>query len=115
MKTGPNFLRLDFTKPGIDPKLFPRERLFYWLVQPRIPVVASDNPLVTLFIRGMLSGEKVTFVYAGGSMPGAPRTINVSLVFRHPTESGIYIAGYCHSRAANRIFRIDLAMIFQKV
>jgi hypothetical protein len=91
----------------IDPNLH------YWLVQARIPIVASNDPLVAHFIEGMLTGEKVTFVYVGGSMPGAPRTISVSLVFRHKTTGGIYIAGYCHARAANRVFRTDLAMVFE--
>jgi len=87
--------------------------LHYWLVQPRIPIVASNDPLVAHFIQGMFTGEQITFVYVGGSRPGAPRTISVSLVFRHKTTGGIYIAGYCHDRAANRVFRTDLAMVFE--
>jgi hypothetical protein len=113
MKSEPKLLGPALVKSGLYAKLFRREKLIQWLGQPRIPVVASDDPLVTLFVRGMLTGEKITFVYVGGSVPGAPRTISVSLVFRHETTGGIYIAGYCHSRAANRVFRIDLAMVTQ--
>jgi hypothetical protein len=64
-----------------------------------------------MFIQSMVTGEQVDLMYVEGSTPGLPRKINLSLVFQHQTEGGIYVAGYCHSRAANRIFRIDLAMV----
>jgi len=103
------FIQSGLIVPKLDPKKFPPERLFHWLAAPRIPVLASDDPLVTMCVQAVLKKEQVDLIYIGGSTPGAPRKINVSLVFQHTTEGGIYVAGYCHSRNANRIFRIDRA------
>jgi hypothetical protein len=33
---------------GLNPKLFPSEKLFYWLVRPRNPVLASNDPLASI-------------------------------------------------------------------
>jgi hypothetical protein len=95
---------------GLDPKLFPSETLFYWLIKARNPVLASDDPLAKMFIAGMLTGEKVQFIYWGGSQSGSPRNVNVSLIFQHEAESRIYVAGFCHERQANRVFALDLVM-----
>jgi len=101
----------DLIRAGLDPKLFPSEKLFYWLVQPRNPVLASDDPLANMFIEAMLTGEPVEFIYVGGSKPGSPRKVNVSLVFQHETAGRIYIAGYCPERSSNRVFALDLIMV----
>ena len=95
---------------GLDPDLFPPEDLFYWLAQPRNPVFTCDDPMGRMFIERMLTGEPVSFVYQGGSEPGAVRTISVSLVFQHEPEGRIYISGYCLERKANRVFALDLVM-----
>jgi predicted DNA-binding transcriptional regulator YafY len=97
--------------PKLKPSQFPNERLFSWLLQARLPVLASEDPLVTMFIQGMLTGERVDFIYVGGSQPGLPRAISVSFVFQHSEHGRIYIAGYCHLRSANRVFALDLAMV----
>jgi hypothetical protein len=73
----------DLIRIGLDPKIFPPKKLFYCLVRPRNPVLASDDPLARMFIEGMLTGEPVEFIYVGGSKPGSPRKVNVSLVFQH--------------------------------
>jgi predicted DNA-binding transcriptional regulator YafY len=96
---------------GLDPKLFPPERLFYWLARPRNPVFATNDPLANMFIEGMLKGEPIEFIYVGGSTPGSARKVNVSLVFQHEPEGRIYVAGYCPERSANRIFALDLIMV----
>ena len=96
---------------GLDPKLFPPERLFYWLIKPRNPVLASENPLTKMFIEGMLTGEPVDFIYVGGSKPGSRRKVNVSLVFQHEPDGRVYVAGYCEEREANRVFALDLVMV----
>jgi len=101
-----NLLRL-----GLDPKLIPSEKLFYWLVQPRHPVWASDDPLANMFIEAMLTGEPVEFIYVGGSKPGNPRRVNVSLVFQHEPQGRIYVSGYCPERSSNRVFALDLIMV----
>ena len=97
---------------SLNPKPCPSEELFRWLALPRYPVLASENPLVNRFIESMFEGEPVDFIYIGGTKPGSPRKVIVSLVFQHEPADGIYIAGYCLERRANRIFRLDLIMTF---
>ncbi len=94
MKNIRNFKPQDLERTGPDPKLFPPERRFYWLFRPRNPVLASDDPLTKMFIEGMLKNEPVQFIYIGGSKPGGPRKVNVSLVFQLEEEERIYVAGY---------------------
>jgi len=101
----------DLFKIGLDPKFFPLEKLFYWLIQPRTPVLASDNPLANIFIEAMMTNEPVEFIYVGGSKPGSPRKVNVSLVFQHKPEGRIYVAGYCRERSANPVFVLNLIMV----
>jgi hypothetical protein len=96
---------------GLDPKLFPSANLFYWLGRPRHPVWLSDDPLANTFIEAMLTGEPVAFIYVGGSKPGSPRSVNVSLVFQHDPEGRIYVSGYCPESASNRVFALDLIMM----
>jgi hypothetical protein len=60
----------DLLKIGLDPKFFPPEKLFYWLIQPRNPVLASDNSLANMFIEAMLTGEPVEFIYVGDRSQG---------------------------------------------
>jgi len=97
--------------PGLDPKQFPPEKLFYWLARPRNPVLASDDPLARMFIQAMLRNEPVEFIYVGGSKPGSYRRVNVALVFQHEPEGRIYVTGYCRERAAIRVFALDLVMV----
>jgi hypothetical protein len=111
MKNIGNIQPQDLIRIGLDPKLFPPERLFYWMTRPRNPVLASDNPLANIFIESMLKGEPVEFIYVGGSKPGSQRKVNVSLVFQHEPEGRIYVAGYCPERSANRVFALDLIMV----
>ena len=111
MKYKRKIMRPDLIQPGIDPKLFPSEKLFYWLSRPRNPLLACNDPLANMFIEGMLTGEPVEFIYVSGSKPGCPRSVNVSLVFQHEPEGRIYVAGYCPERSANRVFALDLIMV----
>lgn len=64
-----------------------------------------------MFIKAMITGKPTNFIYAGGSMPGFPRTVQVSLVFQHEPGGRIYVAGYCPERSANRVFSLDLIMV----
>jgi hypothetical protein len=66
--------RNNLALPGIASEQFPKERLFYWLIQPRNPVLVSENPVVKMFIEAMITGEKTDFIYVGGSTPGLKRT-----------------------------------------
>ena len=90
---------------------FPPETLFYWIARPRNPVLVSGDPLTRMLIKAMLRNEPVEFIYVGGSKPGSPRRVNVSLVFQHEPQGRIYVAGYCRERAANRVFALDLIMV----
>jgi hypothetical protein len=111
MKNIRNCSPWDLLRIGLDPKQFPSEKLFYWLARPRNPVLASDDPLAIMFIEAMLTGKQVEFIYVGGSKPGSPRKVNVSLVFQHEPEGRIYVSGYCPERSANRVFALDLMMV----
>jgi predicted DNA-binding transcriptional regulator YafY len=106
-----NYSQQDLRRIGLDHIRSPSAKLFHWLARPRHPVLASDDPLINLFVQAMLIEKTVEFVYVGGSKPGSPRKVNVSLVFRHEPEGRIYIAGYCQERASNRVFALDLIMV----
>lgn len=95
---------------GLDPKLFPSEKLFDWLIQARHPIWASDEPLIRMFLKGVITGEACRFIYMGGSTPGKERVIRPSMVFCHRKEGRIYIAGFCSDRHANRVFAADLIL-----
>jgi hypothetical protein len=111
MKNIRNSSCCDLIVADLNPKLFLRGTLFYWLVRPRHPILASDDPLARLFIQAMLMGEPVEFIYIGGSKPGSARKIHVSLVFQHELKGRIYVSGYCFERAAHRVFALDLIMV----
>jgi predicted DNA-binding transcriptional regulator YafY len=113
MKNEINCSPRDLSKIGLDPRLSPSAKLFHWFLRPRHPVLASDDPLTNKFVEAMLIGEPVEFIYVGGSKPGSPRKVNVSLVFQHEPEGRIYVAGYCQERASNRVFALDLIMVVQ--
>jgi hypothetical protein len=95
---------------AMDPKFFPSEALFDWLLRPRIPVLASNDKLANIFISAMLTGETVKLIYLGGSHPGELRWIKVSFVFQHEPGGPIYIAGYCLGTSSNRVFALDSVM-----
>lgn len=97
--------------PKFDPKKLPPEFLLRWRAAPRFPVLFSDDPLVSICLTSIRTAEEIELIYMGGSTPGKPRRISVSLVFQTQTEGGIYVAGFCHYRKANRIFRVDRAMV----
>ncbi|MGD0816227.1 MAG: hypothetical protein ABSA83_21760 [Verrucomicrobiota bacterium] len=111
MKNIRNSLLRHLLKPGLDPKPFPNEKLFYWIARPRNPVLACNDDLAKMFIEGMVTGEPVQFIYCGGSTPGATRSLKVSLVFQHEPGGRVYVSGYCPERAANRVFSLDLIMV----
>ncbi|MGP8202109.1 MAG: hypothetical protein ACLQU4_21690 [Limisphaerales bacterium] len=111
MKNIRNTLLRHLLKPGLDPKLFPSEKLLYWIARPRNPVLACNDDLTNMFIEAMVTGEAVEFVYFGGSKPGTTRSLKVSLVFQHEPEGRVYVSGYCPERSGNRVFSLDLIMV----
>jgi len=85
-------------EPGLDPSIFPNEKLFYWTARPRNPVLACNDDLANMFIQAMVTGEAVEFVYFGGSEPGRTRSVKVFLVFQHEPKGRVYVSGYYHGR-----------------
>lgn len=90
--------------PPID---WPDPRLRAWLRQPRLPVLDSSHPQVRLFVWAMLERKPVEFIYLGGSTPGQKRTVSPGLVFKLDELGPVYVAGFCHARGEERVFRID--------
>jgi predicted DNA-binding transcriptional regulator YafY len=111
MKNIRNSLLRHLLKSGLDPSIFPNEKLFYWTARPRNPVLACNDDLANMFIEAMVTGELVQFIYCGGSEPGTTRSVKVSLVFQHDPKGRVYVAGYCPERSANRVFALDLIMV----
>lgn len=91
----------------LNPHELPAEKLFYWMMSAKNPVLASDDPIVRMFLAAAIKGERVNFFYLAGSEPGKLRTVSPASVFQHDPEGVIYVAGYCHQRQANRVFRLD--------
>jgi hypothetical protein len=111
MKNIRNSLLRHLLQPGMHPKEFPPEALLYWIARPRNPVLACNDDLANMFIQSMLTGEPVSFIYIGGTQPGAMRSVKVSLVFQHEPAGRVYVSGYCPERGANRVFSLDLIMM----
>jgi predicted DNA-binding transcriptional regulator YafY len=112
MKNTRSISQSKLLSPHLDPSFIPNEKLFYWNIRPRNPVLASNDVLANMFIQGILTGEVVKFVYCGGSTPGSTRSIKPSLVFQHEEGGRIYVMGYCPEREANRVFALDLVMVY---
>lgn len=78
-----------------------------WRLRPRYPVAESNNPTVQDLIRTARTGNRITFLYEGGSDPGSTRIATVECIFSHKDSPIIYMAAYCHLRGGHRIFRTD--------
>ena len=89
--------------------------LLDWLVAHRIPVLQSGDPVVAWMIKAMLRREKIEFIYYGGCSPGARRVISPGLVFTLNEWSHTYVAGYCHLRQEERVFRRDRVMPLESI
>jgi hypothetical protein len=88
----------------------PEGALIQWLLMPRIPVLASADPVVRCFIAAALARRKVEFIYFGGSTPGTRRLVSPGLVFRVAAIGPVYVSGFCHLRQEERVFRLDRVM-----
>ncbi len=78
-----------------------------WRLRPRYPIAESDSPVVQRLLRATRTGERITFLYEGGSSPGSTRIATVECIFRHKNSPLLYMAAYCHLRGSHRIFRTD--------
>lgn len=84
----------------IPPSAWLRE----WMRRPRIPVLKSADPKAGWLT---LRGGTVEFRYDGGSEPGEARRVSPALVFHLQDSQALYLAGYCHRRQQERVFRVD--------
>ncbi len=78
-----------------------------WKLLPRFPIGKSNAPTIQKLLEAARSGERITFLYEGGSTPGTIRIATVECVFRHEDSPHIYISTYCHLRGSHRMFRAD--------
>lgn len=78
-----------------------------WRLCPRVPVYESVHPLGQRLILASLRHEMVTIRYWGGTIPGAVRNVSSSMVFQAGGYGPLYLAGYCHLRRQERVFRVD--------
>ena len=54
-----------------------------------------------------MRNEMLSLRYWGGSTPGQRRHISPGVVFQLGGRGPLYVAGYCHLRRAERVFRVD--------
>ena len=87
--------------PGVDPVLWA------WMKARRTPVFESSDPVVQFLIWSVLNQQPVEFKYWGGSEPGRLRSVMPALVFHVENSVKLYLAGYCHVRQQERVFRVD--------
>ena len=78
-----------------------------WAIEPRWPVLVSDQSPAAEFILAMLRHESVEFVYWGGSTPGATRRAIPLRMFTIGESAVVYAQSWCLTRKADRVFRMD--------
>jgi predicted DNA-binding transcriptional regulator YafY len=109
------------------------EWLQEWREIPKLEIFAKDLPyhedphqrdLGEVILRHIGEGRPFTFRYTGGSEPGAVRTVLPTLLFSpdfcpyrmcyedptelpDPSQTPIYLLGWCLIRQAARTFRLD--------
>ena len=92
--------------PGPLPSDVP-DWLWDWRIRPRFPVWQADDPLPLALLHAIETGRPVQLRYQGGSQPGGPRAFSPDLLFRHRDDGPLYLSGWCHTRRAARILRVD--------
>ena len=78
-----------------------------WRQSKLVPVYDSVHPTAQRLILAALRNEMLSLRYWGGSTPGQERYISPRLVFQLSGRGPLYVAGYCHLRRAERVFRVD--------
>jgi len=78
-----------------------------WAGKPRLPVWEGGDELERQLVQCVRTGARVRFRYMRGSEPGGEREVSPGLVFRVEGHGARYMAGYCHGRGAERVFRLD--------
>jgi hypothetical protein len=84
-----------------------------WRSLPRHPLWEVADPSLMELIRAAELSLPVRLIYHGGSTPGAARWFTPSLVFQVAEFQAedeflpVHVSGWCHSRQAHRILRLD--------
>lgn len=92
---------------GFRATLFPRLWLADWQQVRRVRVNESVHPIAQRLILATRRHEMLNIRYWSGSTPGQIRTITPTMVFQVSGYGPLYVAGYCHLRRQERVFRID--------
>ena len=67
----------------------------------------SEAPELRPLLSAIRGNRPVRFRYFGGSCFGADREVTPGLLFTVDGFSGAYLSGYCHTRRAERTFRVE--------
>jgi hypothetical protein len=78
-----------------------------WRLGPWVPVYESVHPTAQRLILAALRHEMLPVRYWGGSTPGRERSVSPGVVFQLGGRGPLYVAGYCHLRRAERVFRVE--------
>jgi predicted DNA-binding transcriptional regulator YafY len=78
-----------------------------WKRSPRHPVFETSDPTLARLIEATQAGRDLVFRYFGGTTPGEVRHVSPGLVFRIQDFPATYLSGFCHTRQAERVFRVD--------
>ena len=107
-------LAFPFTAFSSHPKPAPRRTplrgrpgLADWRQVHWVLLFESVHPTAQRLIVAALRHEMLTLRYWGGSTPGAERRVSPGLVFQAGGFGPLYVAGYCHLRRQERVFRVD--------
>jgi hypothetical protein len=104
MKTSKDPARLLFQGP--DPSKVPNQKLWWWNIRPRNTYLSGHDEMAEMFIRGILTGEEIRFVYFGSEL--GLTSIKPFLVFQDHQDGRVWVSGWCPERGANRAFALDL-------
>jgi predicted DNA-binding transcriptional regulator YafY len=72
-----------------------------------VPLGESVHPTAQRLILAVQRHEMLALRYWGGSTPGVARTVSPGLVFQAGGCGPLYVAGYCHLRRQERVFRVE--------
>ncbi len=80
-----------------------------------VSLFESVHPTAQRLIVAGRRHELLTLRYWGGSTPGAKRNFSPALVFQAGGCGPLYVAGYCHRRRQERVFRVDRVELLPEV
>ena len=79
-----------------------------WSQSPKVPIAASEDPVVKKLIQAAGASATVDIIYSDGAGARNRRSIKPMLVFETEGYPGrYYVRAFCHLRQAERNFRAD--------